>query len=94
MVIVDLYPFEKLAEAGASEPEVIEKIDVGGVSLIRAAAKNFKDILVVSNREQYENVYQILTEQSCYTTLEQRRTFAAEVFCYLVALRYSHLQLF
>ena len=80
MVIVDLYPFEKTAEAGASEPEVIEKIDVGGVSLIRAAAKNFKDILVVSNREQYENVYQILTEQSCSTTLEQRRTFAAEAF--------------
>lgn len=80
MVIVDLYPFEKTVEQGASEPEVIEKIDIGGISLIRAAAKNFKDVLIVSSREQYEAVFQMLSEQDCSTTLEQRKTFAAEAF--------------
>lgn len=80
MVIVDLYPFEKTVEQGASEPEVIEKVDIGGVSLIRAAAKNFRDVLIVSNREQYETVFQMLSEQDCCTTLEQRKAFAAEAF--------------
>jgi phosphoribosylaminoimidazolecarboxamide formyltransferase/IMP cyclohydrolase len=80
MVIVDLYPFEKTVESGASEPEVIEKIDIGGISLIRAAAKNFRDVLIVSNREQYDRVYELLTEQNCATTLEQRKIFAAEAF--------------
>ncbi len=80
LVIVDLYPFEKTVESGASEPEVIEKIDIGGISLIRAAAKNFRDVLIVSNREQYERVYEMLTEQDCATSLEQRRIFAAEAF--------------
>lgn len=80
LVIVDLYPFERTVESGASEPEVIEKIDIGGISLIRAAAKNFRDVLIVSNREQYERVYQMLTEQDCATLLEQRRVFAAEAF--------------
>jgi phosphoribosylaminoimidazolecarboxamide formyltransferase/IMP cyclohydrolase len=80
LVIVDLYPFEKTVESGASEPEVIEKIDIGGISLIRAAAKNFRDVLIVSNREQYERVYEMLTGQDCATSLEQRRVFAAEAF--------------
>lgn len=80
LVIVDLYPFEKTVESGASEPEIIEKIDIGGISLIRAAAKNFRDVLIVSNREQYERVYQILQQQSCITTLEQRKQFAVEAF--------------
>lgn len=80
MVIVDLYPFEKTVESGASEPEVIEKIDIGGISLIRAAAKNFRDVFIVSNRDQYERVYAILTEQNASTTLEQRKVFAAEAF--------------
>jgi len=80
LVVVDLYPFEKTVESGASEPEVIEKIDIGGISLIRAAAKNYKDVLIVSNREQYERVYQILNEQECSTSLLQRKQFAAEAF--------------
>ncbi len=80
LVVVDLYPFEKTVESRASEPEVIEKIDIGGISLIRAAAKNFRDVLVVSNRDQYERVYQMLDEQDCQTTLEQRKVFAAEAF--------------
>lgn len=80
LVIVDLYPFEKTVKSGAPEPEVIEKIDIGGISLIRAAAKNFRDVLIVSNREQYERVYHMLTEQDCATSLEQRKVFAAEAF--------------
>ncbi|MDH5368284.1 MAG: bifunctional phosphoribosylaminoimidazolecarboxamide formyltransferase/IMP cyclohydrolase PurH, partial [Cyclobacteriaceae bacterium] len=60
LVIVDLYPFEETLAAGASEKDVIEKIDIGGISLIRAAAKNFKDVTIISSREQYQELEEIL----------------------------------
>lgn len=80
LVIVDLYPFEQTVASGASEPEIIEKIDIGGVSLIRAAAKNFRDVVIVSNRNQYSKLIDILQGTHCSTTLEQRKMFAAESF--------------
>ncbi|MCS7017935.1 MAG: bifunctional phosphoribosylaminoimidazolecarboxamide formyltransferase/IMP cyclohydrolase [Cytophagales bacterium] len=80
MVIVDLYPFEQTVASGASEADVIEKIDIGGISLIRAAAKNFHDVLVVSSQEQYKEVYQLLLAQNGTTTLTQRRHYAAKAF--------------
>jgi phosphoribosylaminoimidazolecarboxamide formyltransferase/IMP cyclohydrolase len=80
MVIVDLYPFEATVASGASEQDIIEKIDIGGISLIRAAAKNFKDVLVVSSMEQYADVEEMLKAQSCETTIEQRKLFATKAF--------------
>jgi phosphoribosylaminoimidazolecarboxamide formyltransferase/IMP cyclohydrolase len=80
MVIVDLYPFEATVASGAGEQDIIEKIDIGGISLIRAAAKNFKDVLVVSSMEQYADVEEMLKAQSCETTIEQRKLFAAKAF--------------
>ena len=80
IVIVDLYPFEKTVASGASEQDIIEKIDIGGISLIRAAAKNFKDTLCVSSMEQYDEVLEMLTEGNGATTLEQRKRFAAKSF--------------
>ena len=80
IVIVDLYPFEKTVASGASEQEIIEKIDIGGISLIRAAAKNFKDVICVSSMEQYSEFLEIITEQNGETTLEQRKNFAAKTF--------------
>ncbi|MEN8136829.1 MAG: bifunctional phosphoribosylaminoimidazolecarboxamide formyltransferase/IMP cyclohydrolase [Bacteroidota bacterium] len=80
IVIVDLYPFEKTVESGASEADIIEKIDIGGISLIRAAAKNFKDVLIVSEMKQYGEVYNILSEQNGSTSLEQRKSFASKAF--------------
>ncbi len=80
MVLVDLYPFEATVASGATEPEVIEKIDIGGISLIRAAAKNFQDVLVISSIEQYIEVEKLLRTQNCETTLEQRKIFAARAF--------------
>ena len=80
LVIVDLYPFEKTVASGASEQDIIEKIDIGGISLIRAAAKNFKDTLCVSSMEDYSEVLEMITEGHATTTLEQRRNFAAKSF--------------
>ena len=80
IVIVDLYPFEKTVASGASEQDIIEKIDIGGISLIRAAAKNFKDVTCVSSMEQYGEFLEIITEQNGATTLEQRKNFAAKSF--------------
>lgn len=80
LVIVDLYPFEATVKSGASDAEIIEKIDIGGISLIRAAAKNFKDVLIVSNQGQYGKLYDLLSTQGCATSLENRREFAAEAF--------------
>ena len=80
IVIVDLYPFEKTVASGASEEDIIEKIDIGGISLIRAAAKNFKDVICVSSMEQYSEFLDIITEQNGQTTLEQRKNFAAKSF--------------
>jgi phosphoribosylaminoimidazolecarboxamide formyltransferase / IMP cyclohydrolase len=80
LVIVDLYPFEKTVASGASEQDIIEKIDIGGISLIRAAAKNFNDTLCVSSMEDYDQVLEIITENNGATTFEQRRYFAAKAF--------------
>ena len=80
LVIVDLYPFEETVASGVSEPEIIEKIDIGGVSLIRAAAKNFKNVLVVASRNQYEELLELLEIKSGITDSEDRRKFATEAF--------------
>ena len=80
LVIVDLYPFAETVTAGASDEEVIEKIDIGGVSLIRAAAKNHNDVLIVSSRSQYADVLTLLTETNGATSLTDRRRYAREAF--------------
>ncbi len=80
MVVVDLYPFEDTVASGASEQDIIEKIDIGGISLIRAAAKNYKDTLIVSSKNQYGKVLEILTEKACASDLSDRKLFATEAF--------------
>ncbi len=80
LVIVDLYPFEQTVASGAEEQAIIEKIDIGGISLIRAAAKNYKDVLIVPSVDQYAELLEIITAQQSATTLEQRRRFAAYAF--------------
>jgi phosphoribosylaminoimidazolecarboxamide formyltransferase/IMP cyclohydrolase len=80
LVIVDLYPFEATVASGASEQDIIEKIDIGGISLIRAAAKNFKDVLVVSSREQYPTLENLLSEKEGNSDLVDRKKFAAHAF--------------
>ncbi len=80
LVIVDLYPFEETVKSGASEADIIEKIDIGGISLIRAAAKNFNDVVIVPSKAQYSRLAEILDEQGAQTTLEQRRWFATQAF--------------
>jgi phosphoribosylaminoimidazolecarboxamide formyltransferase/IMP cyclohydrolase len=80
MVIVDLYPFEETVASGAGEQAVIEKIDIGGISLIRAAAKNYKDVVIVASKAQYTPLLHILEEKGAETTLEDRRWFAREAF--------------
>jgi phosphoribosylaminoimidazolecarboxamide formyltransferase / IMP cyclohydrolase len=80
LVIVDLYPFEETLAKGGSEEDVIEKIDIGGISLIRAAAKNFKDVLIVASRNQYEEVYRLLEASNCSPNLTDRKKFAAMAF--------------
>ncbi|MDG3584079.1 bifunctional phosphoribosylaminoimidazolecarboxamide formyltransferase/IMP cyclohydrolase [Galbibacter pacificus] len=80
IVIVDLYPFEKTVASRASEQDIIEKIDIGGISLIRAAAKNYKDVLCVSSMEDYDETLSILVNQNGQTSLEDRRRFAAKAF--------------
>ena len=80
LVIVDLYPFEQTVQSGASEQDIIEKIDIGGISLIRAAAKNFKDVVIVPSKAEYGVLLDILNRQGAETTLEQRRMLAAKAF--------------
>ena len=80
LVIVDLYPFEETVASGASEADIVEKIDIGGISLIRAAAKNFKDVLIVPSREMYSQLELLLREKNGYTALEDRKLFAAHAF--------------
>ncbi|WP_161889838.1 bifunctional phosphoribosylaminoimidazolecarboxamide formyltransferase/IMP cyclohydrolase [Pontibacter russatus] len=80
LVVVDLYPFEETVVSGASEADVIEKIDIGGISLIRAAAKNFKDVLIVSSRDQYGEVVELLQTKDGATDIEDRKRFAAKAF--------------
>jgi len=80
LVIVDLYPFQETLASGASDEEIIEKIDIGGISLIRAAAKNFNDVIVVASKEQYAPLESLLFENDVYSTLEERKWFAKEAF--------------
>lgn len=87
LVIVDLYPFEATVAAGADEPTTIEKIDIGGISLIRAAAKNFKDVVIVASQDQYQPFQDLLETNGAYTTFEERRWFAKEAFA--VSSRYD-----
>ncbi|MBT8316837.1 MAG: bifunctional phosphoribosylaminoimidazolecarboxamide formyltransferase/IMP cyclohydrolase [Lutibacter sp.] len=80
IVIVDLYPFEKTVLSDATEQDIIEKIDIGGISLIRAAAKNFKDVICVSSMNQYDDFLEIMSNSNGETTLEERKNFAAKSF--------------
>lgn len=80
LVIVDLYPFEETVASGAGEADIIEKIDIGGISLIRAAAKNFKDVLIVSSRNQYTELETVLKNSNGETSIEDRKKFAAYAF--------------
>jgi len=80
IVIVDLYPFEKTVASGAPEQDIIEKIDIGGISLIRAAAKNYKDVLCVSSMEDYSDFLTVISSGNGTTTLEDRKRFAAKAF--------------
>nr|WP_314651140.1 bifunctional phosphoribosylaminoimidazolecarboxamide formyltransferase/IMP cyclohydrolase [uncultured Porphyromonas sp.] len=80
LVIVDLYPFEATVASGASEEDIIEKIDIGGISLIRGAAKNFEDVVIIPSQADYATLYDILKAQGAKTSLEQRRHFARRAF--------------
>ncbi|HMR19814.1 MAG TPA: bifunctional phosphoribosylaminoimidazolecarboxamide formyltransferase/IMP cyclohydrolase [Sphingobacterium sp.] len=80
LVIVDLYPFEETVASGAAEQDIIEKIDIGGISLIRAAAKNFNDVVIISSKDDYRELEDILAAQDGNTTLEQRKSFAKRAF--------------
>ena len=80
LVIVDLYPFEETVKSGASEDEIIEKIDIGGIALVRAAAKNYNDVVIISDKKDYSLLNQILIEQNGSTNLETRRKFATKAF--------------
>lgn len=80
LVIVDLYPFEQTVASGASDADIIEKIDIGGISLIRAGAKNFNDVVIVPSKAEYPVLLDILNRQGAETTLEERRMFATRAF--------------
>ena len=81
LVIVDLYPFEETVASGASDADIIEKIDIGGISLIRAAAKNYNDVVIVASKAQYQPLYdRLVANGNAETTLEDRRWFAKEAF--------------
>ncbi len=80
LVIVDLYPFEETVASGASEADIVEKIDIGGIALIRAAAKNFRDVLIVSARQQYSTLTELLQQKQGSSDLADRREFAQAAF--------------
>ena len=80
IVIVDLYPFEKTVASGAAEQDIIEKIDIGGISLIRAAAKNFKDVICVSSMNQYDEFLELISQDQGRISLEDRKKFATKAF--------------
>ena len=80
LVIVDLYPFEQTVATTDDEAQIIEKIDIGGISLIRAAAKNFNDVVIVPGKNQYKPLIDIVKQQGAQTTKEQRKWFAKEAF--------------
>jgi phosphoribosylaminoimidazolecarboxamide formyltransferase/IMP cyclohydrolase len=80
LVIVDLYPFEETVAQTSEEKLIIEKIDIGGPSMIRAAAKNFSDLLVIASKQDYKDIVELLEKQECSTNIEQRRSYAAKAF--------------
>lgn len=80
LVIVDLYPFEETVASGADEQAIIEKIDIGGISLIRAAAKNFKDVIIIASKQQYQPLFNLLDEKGGISNLDDRKWFAKEAF--------------
>ncbi len=80
LVIVDLYPFEQTVASGAGADDIIEKIDIGGISLIRAAAKNYNDVVIIPSKDDYQPLLDIINAQGAQTTLEQRRHFATRAF--------------
>ena len=80
LVIVDLYPFEQTVASGASDSDIIEKIDIGGISLIRAGAKNFNDVVIVPSKAEYGMLLDIVNASGAQTELEERKEFAARAF--------------
>lgn len=88
LVIVDLYPFEQTVAQTDDETAIIEKIDIGGISLIRAAAKNYKDVVIIPSKSQYTDLENILQSQEAETTLEQRKSLALQAFA--VSAHYDH----
>ena len=80
LVIVDLYPFEQTVASGASEADIIEKIDIGGISLIRAGAKNFRDVVIVPSKAEYALLLDILNKKGAQTDIEERRLLAERAF--------------
>ena len=80
LVIVDLYPFEETVASGACDADIIEKIDIGGISLIRGAAKNYKDVVIVASKGQYAPLMEMLNKNGAASTIEERRWFAKEAF--------------
>lgn len=80
LVVVDLYPFEETVANGGTEEEIIEKIDIGGISLIRGAAKNYNDVVIVASKKQYQPLLEMLTTKGCVSDLDDRRRFARDAF--------------
>ena len=80
LVIVDLYPFEQTVASGAAEADIIEKIDIGGISLIRAGAKNFKDVVIVPSKAEYSVLLDVLKRNGAQTEIEDRKMFAERAF--------------
>lgn len=80
LVIVDLYPFEQTVASGAAEADIIEKIDIGGISLIRAGAKNFKDVVIVPSQAEYSVLLDVLKHNGAQTEIEDRKMFAERAF--------------
>mgnify|MGYP003290899287 CR=1 FL=1 len=80
LVIVDLYPFEQTVASGAPEADIIEKIDIGGISLIRAGAKNFNDVIIVPSKAEYKPLLELLQQKGGESDIEDRKWFAAQAF--------------
>lgn len=80
LVIVDLYPFEETVKSGASDADIIEKIDIGGISLIRAGAKNFRDVIIVPSKAEYKPLLDLLQKKGGESDIEDRKWFAKQAF--------------
>jgi phosphoribosylaminoimidazolecarboxamide formyltransferase/IMP cyclohydrolase len=80
LVIVDLYPFEDTVASGAAHDDIIEKVDIGGISLIRAAAKNYKDVVIIPAKSEYNKFLELLNEKQGFTAIEDRKLFASKAF--------------